>query len=86
MFGHYFPARDWEKIQDFKTPFVNKGRTNENKNFIFIGFPRKIDNDFHESPAVNKTGSDRIGLVSSLLVQNYYSEKSCFNNDRGGSE
>ena len=31
-------------------------------------------------------GSDRIGLVSSLLVQNYYFEKSCFNNDTGDSE
>ena len=46
--------------------------------------------------AVNKTriglriGSDRvpdrIGLESSLLVQNHYFEKSCSNNDTGGSE
>ena len=46
--------------------------------------------------AVNKTriglriGSDRvpyrIGLESSLSVQNHYFEKSCSNNDTGGSE
>lgn len=30
-------------------------------------------------------GSDRIGRVSSLLVQNSYFEKSSFNNDTGGS-
>ena len=29
------------------------------------------------------SGSDRIGLVSSLSVQNYYLEKSCFNSDTG---
>ena len=36
------------------------------------------------------SGSDRIGLriglVSSLLVQKNYFDKSCFNNDTGGSE
>ena len=29
---------------------------------------------------------DRIGLLFSLLVQNYYFEKNCFNNVTGGSE
>ena len=33
-----------------------------------------------------RIGSDRIGLVSSLLVQKNYFEKSCFNSDTGGSE
>ena len=36
------------------------------------------------------SGSDRIGfrigLVSSLLVQKNYFDKSCFNNDTGGSD
>ena len=32
------------------------------------------------------SGSDRIGLVSAFLMQNYYFVKSCFNNDTCGSD
>ena len=46
------------------------------------------------SDCLDRIGSDsgsdriglRIGLVSSLLVQKNYFDKSCFNNDTGGSE
>ena len=46
------------------------------------------------SDCLDRIGSDsgsdriglRIGLVSSLLVQKNYFDKSCFNNNTGGSE
>ena len=58
--------------------------------YIYLGYQLAVNKISIGLLGSDRIGSDRIGLriglVSSLLVQKNYFDKSCFNNDTGGSE
>ena len=56
----YCLSSDWGRVRDFKTPFLNNGhRKNENKNFMFVAFPRKSTNHTPLTKRGSNSGSDR---------------------------